>query len=273
MKRAPALVVKTVLCALAAGLILTACSYGEQDEIFRPPGVVAADDATGGEQLFFRDCAWCHGRDGRGTARGPQILTGTNGPAFLDFVLSTGRMPLDRPDERMTRGEPIYTDQEIDDIVEFVATLGTEGPPVPTLSLQDADLARGGELYQENCAACHSTTGIGGALTEGTRVTSEPGPGRRRIVIPPVTDASAVQVAEAVRVGPGTMPVFGNETFDRDDLEAIVAYVEYLKDPDDRGGASVGRIGPVAEGAIGWILGLGVLLIFIRWIGTKRGDP
>lgn len=260
-----------------AGLIFVAfaaCNYGgNQDDVYRPPGVTVAENATSGEQLYLRDCAWCHGSDGTGTERGPQILEGTNGPAFMHFVLSSGRMPLGSPDERMTRGATIYTDEEIDELVAFVEGLGTEGPDIPDLDLADADLAHGGVLYQENCAACHSTTGIGGALTEGTRSTTEAGPGRRRIVIPPVTDATAVQVAEAIRVGPGTMPVFGEETFDDEDLDAIVAYVEYLKDPDDRGGASVGRIGPVAEGAIGWIVGLGLLLVFIRWIGTKRGDP
>lgn len=260
------------LSALAAALVLTACNYGSTaGQVYRPPGVVVAEDAEG-EELYLRDCAWCHGRGGAGTDRGPQILTGTNGPAFLDFVLATGRMPLDRPDERMTRGPSIYSDEEIDEIVAYVETLGTEGPQIPVLSLEDADLARGGVLYQENCAACHSTTGIGGALTEGTAATTEAGPGRRRIVIPPVTDGTATQVAEAIRVGPGTMPVFAAEAFDHDDLNAIVAYVEYLKDPDDRGGASVGRIGPVAEGAIGF-LGLGLLFVFIMWIGTKRGDP
>ena len=173
----------------------------------------------------------------------------------------------------MARGPSIYTDEEIDQIVDYVESLGTEGPEVPALALDDADLAHGGVLYQENCAACHSTTGIGGALTEGTGGSSGSGPERPRTVIPPVTDATAVEVAEAIRVGPGTMPVFGEETFDDEDLDAIVAYVEYLKDPDDRGGASFGRIGPVAEGAVGWIIGLGLLIVFIRWIGTKRGDP
>ena len=69
------------------------------------------------------------------------------------------------------------------------------------------------------------------------------------------------------------MPVFNEDVFDHEDLEAIVAYVEYLKNPDDRGGAGIGRIGPVAEGAIGWLVGLGLLFVFIRWIGTKRGEP
>lgn len=260
--------------AIAIVLSLGACDYGsEQEGIYSPPGVARAEDASGGKALYMRDCAWCHGRDATGTARGPQILEGTNGPAFLDFVLSTGRMPLQRPDQRMARGPSIYTDEEIDEIVAFVGSLGTEGPDVPVIALEDADLAHGGVLYQENCAACHSTTGIGGALTEGTGGSSDDGPVRPRTVIPPVTEGTPVEVAEAIRVGPGTMPVFGEETFDDDDLNAIVAYVEYLKDPDDRGGASFGRVGPVVEGAIGWIVGLGLLIIFIRWIGTKRGDP
>jgi ubiquinol-cytochrome c reductase cytochrome c subunit len=265
---------KRCLCVLAIGLFLTACDYGgEQEAIFRPPGVAQDDDASGGKELYQRDCAWCHGRDATGTDRGPQILEGTNGPAFLDFVLSSGRMPLQRPDQRMARGPSIYTDEEIDHIVDYVESLGTEGPDVPVLALEDADLAHGGVLYQENCAACHSTTGIGGALTEGTGGSTGEGPTRPRTVIPAVTDGTAVEIAEAIRVGPGTMPVFGDESFNEEDLNAIVAYVEYLKDPDDRGGASFGRVGPVVEGAIGWIVGMGLLIIFIRWIGTQRGDP
>ena len=263
---------RLLFLSLALGL-LGACNYSEADDrIYRPPGVALSTDADTGTELYLRDCAWCHARDGRGTERGPNIVAGTNGPAFVDFVLSSGRMPLDTPTQRMTRRETLYSDEEIEEIVAYVETLGTEGPDIPVLELEDADLAHGGVLYQENCAACHSTTGIGGALTEG-RGFEPDDPGRTRIVVPPVTDAPAVEVAEAIRVGPGTMPVFGEETFDDEDLDAIVAYVEYLKDPDDRGGASFGRIGPVAEGAVGWILGLGSLLIFIRWIGTKRGDP
>lgn len=265
---------KRFFCGLALMLILAACDYGAtEDRVYRPPGVAVGDDAETGEQLYLRDCAWCHGRGGTGTDRGPNILTGTNGPAFMDFVLSTGRMPLDHPDERMTRGETLYSEEEIDALISHVESLGTEGPDIPTVSLEDAELSHGMVLYQENCAACHSTTGVGGALTEGTAVTNIEGPERRRIVIPPVTDSTPIEVAEAIRVGPGTMPVFNEDAFHQEDLDAIVAYVEYLKAPDDRGGASAGRIGPVAEGAIGWIVGLGLLLVFIRWIGTKRGDP
>lgn len=251
----------------------SACNYGAtEDRVYRPPGVTAADRTDDGKQLYQRDCAWCHASEGTGTDRGPNILDEPNGPALVDFVLSSGRMPIDDPGQRMVRRDSIYTAEQIDAIVDYVATLGPEGPDIPELALADADLARGAELYQENCAACHSTTGIGGALTEG-RVVSKPGiPPRSRIVVPPVTDSTALEIAEAIRTGPGTMPVFPAESFPEGDLDALVAYAEYLKNPDDRGGASFGRIGPVAEGAVGWIIGLGLLLVFCRWIGTKRGE-
>ena len=36
----------------------------------------------------------------------------------------------------------------------------------------------------------------------------------------------------------------------------------------NRGGATdLGRVGPVAEGAVAWIVGLGLLMFLARWIG------
>lgn len=266
MNRTRRLVLAAVLMAMSS------CTYGsDAPSPYRAP--LAGHDVAelDGKELFLRDCAWCHGNVGQGTDYGPDILSGTNGPALVDLVLSSGRMPLDSPDQQMMRRNPIYSRAQIDAIVGFGATLGAPGPDIPVIDATDADLVHGGELYQENCAACHSTTGIGGALTKGAGV---PDAEHRRtsVFAPPVVDATEVEIAEAIRVGPGTMPVFGEETFEDDDVDAIVRYVGYLKDPQDRGGADIGRIGPVAEGAIGWIVGLGLLLLFIRWIGTKRGE-
>jgi ubiquinol-cytochrome c reductase cytochrome c subunit len=81
-----------------------------------------------------------------------------------------------------------------------------------------------------------------------------------------------VEIAEAMRVGPGTMPVFGETAFTDEEVDAIVRYVVYLQEPEDRGGLAIGRVGPVAEGAVGWIVGLGAMLLLARWIGTKTGE-
>jgi ubiquinol-cytochrome c reductase cytochrome c subunit len=250
-------------------LLLTSCSYlGGRTEHYRPPAIAQTPVPDTGRELYLRDCAWCHGSEGRGTDRGPDLISGTNGPAFVDFMLSTGRMPIDDPRQQVTSRDPIYSTQEIERIVDFTRTFGARGPEIPTVDLDDAELVQGQRLYQENCAACHSTTGIGGALTQG-RSGELAG---SAVVAPPVIYSSSTEVAEAVRVGPGTMPVFDENIFDAEELNAIVAYVAYLKDPSDRGGAPVGRVGPVIEGAIGWIVGLGLLLLFVRWAGTKRGE-
>ena len=73
--------------------------------------------------------------------------------------------------------------------------------------------------------------------------------------------------------GPGTMPVFGNETFSDEEIDSVVRYVVYLQQPDNRGGAPVGGIGPVAEGAVAWTLGIGLLLGVARLLGTRSGKP
>ena len=65
------------------------------------------------------------------------------------------------------------------------------------------------------------------------------------------------------------MPVFGPETISDESLNALVAYVAYLQDPEDRGGGALGHLGPIAEGFVGWVVGLGALLIVILWIGDR----
>lgn len=264
MRRAVALVV----LAAAFG----ACAYeGGTTRPYRAR-VAAEPQATGGAELYARDCAWCHGSRGQGTDIAPDLVTGMNGPALTHFTLTTGRMPLDYPEQRMTRRDPLYDTDEIDDIVDYVEGFGQPGPDVPELDLATADLSLGQRLYQQNCAACHATTGIGGALAP-----SEPGELREEQVERPATiapelhDSSAVEIAEATITGPGQMPVF-HGTLSDEEVEAIVRYAVYLQDPDNPGGAPTGGIGPVAEGFIGWIPGLGVLILIMMWLGTKVGE-
>ncbi|MGH2693685.1 MAG: c-type cytochrome, partial [Actinomycetota bacterium] len=246
---------------------------GGRTEPFRQPAREEPAGLSRGRDLYMRDCAWCHGSGGEGTTRGPDLISGTNGEAFTHFMLSTGRMPINEPLDRVTRRDPIYTEGEIEDIVAFVTSLGGEGPVTPEVDPEGGELSLGLGLYQENCAACHSTTGIGGALTTGRpgEVEGEVA-ARSGIIAPSIRESSPTEIAEAMVVGPGTMPVFGEETFDDAEVDAIVRYVVYLQDPDERGGADLGGVGPVTEGAVAWIVGLGALLLLIRWIGTTRSE-
>jgi ubiquinol-cytochrome c reductase cytochrome c subunit len=263
----------TGLFLLLGAVALQSCVYVEgQTERYQPPRSAEPVAATGRE-LYLRDCAWCHGDEGEGTSQAPDLVSGTNGPAFTHFMLTTGRMPIDFSTEVIERREPEYEPEEVDAIVDFVQTFGADGPAIPEPEIELADTGLGAELYQENCAACHSTTAIGGALTQG-RVGAVTGAVARKseLVAPGLEPSTPVEIAEAMRVGPGTMPVFGEVAFTDDQVDAIVRYVVYLQNPDDRGGLAIGRIGPVAEGAVGWIVGLGAMVVLVRWIGTKTGE-
>lgn len=261
------MIVRRLAAAGTLLVVLGSCSYFDRDlDPYRPPRLDAA--AADGKTLYARDCAWCHAADGSGTERGPSLLSGTNGPALTDFVLRTGRMPLDDPQERTKRQPAVYDAEQIEELVDYVAGLGSEGPDIPVVDAGIGATPAGLELYQEHCAACHAPTGVGAAITSG--VSDEDFP--TSIVAPSLFDATRLEVAEAIRTGPGTMPVFGERIFDNQEVDEIVGYVDYMQDPEDRGGAPVGRIGPVAEGAIGWLVGMVALILLIRWMGTKAGE-
>ena len=54
-----------------------------------------------GRSLFVTGCSSCHGLDGGGTRRGPDLTHA--GAASADFYLSTGRMPLADPGDQPVR--------------------------------------------------------------------------------------------------------------------------------------------------------------------------
>ena len=210
--------------------------------------------AEEGARLFAVGCASCHGPQGEGTANAPSLVG--VGPAAVDFMLSTGRMPLSDPDQQPTRQAPRYSVEEIEALVEHVASLGPGGVTIPFVSPDAGDLSRGREIYSFNCLACH------GAGAQGATV----GAGQ---IAPSLHRATPLQVAEAVRVGPGPMPPFSEELIDQDDLDSLVRYVMDLRTASNPGGLDLGRVGPVVEGFVGWVVGLGLLLLVIRLTGTR----
>ncbi len=123
------------------------------------------------------------------------------------------------------------------------------------MNIARANLAAGGQIYRLQCAACHAWSGVGGALYQRAA--------------PPLRSATPVQIAEAMRTGPGQMPVFGAAAVPPGQLDDVVGYVRYLAHPTNRGGQPLWYLGPVAEGAVALVLGLGALLLASRWIGTR----
>lgn len=232
-----------VVFAISAGVFVwmggAAAGPAERPDADTPDSRVAR-----GHELFLASCSSCHGAHGEGTKQGP-VLIGV-GAAAADFQLTTGRMPLANPKGQPVRKPQAFTDGEIKALVAYVASLGP-GPPIPDVDVGAGNLSKGGTLFRLNCAACHSSAGVGGALSYGSDA-------------PSLQSATPTQIAEAIRTGPGQMPVFGHDTFSDRQVSSITRYVKYLQDPDDPGGFSLGRIGPITEGMVALLLGIPVLL-------------
>ncbi|MEZ5177323.1 MAG: thiamine pyrophosphate-requiring protein [Acidimicrobiales bacterium] len=223
-----------------------------------PEAAASTTDAPSrsGRSTWLADCAVCHGPRALGTDRGPAIAG--RGTALVDFVVRTGRMPVDDPSDPLERHPVRYTEREIRDLVTYTAGF-VRGPEAATPDLTGADLAAGAATYRLDCAACHQSAGAGGALAYGDIAAARPGVPR--------------EVAEAIRTGPGNMPRFDGDTLDEQELVDVVAYVQKLRhDPGDRGGFALGHLGPVPEGLVAWLVGLGLMVVAIRLIGTVRAD-
>ncbi len=240
--------------ALVAALALTGMGARTTAGASDPPPTAAEPDRPTIRAVFLADCAVCHGADARGTYKGPS-LAGV-GEASVYYMVASGNMPLATPSKTpKPHRPPRYTRRQVRELVDYVQALtGNRGPALPTVDLARADLSEGGRLYGLNCAACHAATGVGGALLHREA--------------PPVFKAPPLEAAAAVRTGPAAMPAFGEAALSRSELNDVVAYARYLEAPRNEGGAPLGGIGPVAEGAVAIVVGLGVLVLVIRWIGT-----
>ena len=177
----------------------------------------------------------------------------------MDFQVRTGRMPRSfrgDTDNNVPGVSRDYSNYQIRSLIAYTGGF-VQGPSVPSRpDTSNADMAAGGELYRLNCSACHQMAGSGGALAYGT-------------VGPSLTRSSPVEVLEAMRTGPGSMPVFPPSLLDDEQATQIAAYVDYLHAPDDQGGWNLWHLGPVPEGLIAWIFGVGGAVLICRWLGTR----
>ena len=208
-----------------------------------------------GRTLFAQGCASCHDEDLRGRPGLGPSLRGA-GAAAADFYLSTGRMPLANPTDEPTRNPPAYPKADIAALVAYVGSFG--GTRIPRVDPSKADLPHGLEQFTERCAGCHQVVAKGGIVTGAA--------------VPTLREATARQLAEAVRIGPYLMPKFTSKQIDQRTLDDIAGYVQSVKHPDNRGGWGIGNIGPIPEGMIAWLLAAVVLVGVARLIGERASS-
>lgn len=243
------------LTALLAGL---AVAGTDPAPVREPVAAQFVDPDAMGADLYQQSCASCHGTDGAGTEYAPTLLG--VGAASVDFQLSTGRMPFAGQPGQQARRKPVaFTPEQIDSLVEYVVSLGGEpsGPPIPSVMLSDELLSRGQAIFAGNCAPCHGATGKGGAVGGGA-------------LAPSLDRSTPVQTVEAMLTGPGQMPVFA---LAEEDQDAVATYVDYLQRAPNPGGFSIGGIGPVPEGFVSWVVGMGGLLVVVILVGREWRRP
>ncbi|HEY4631548.1 MAG TPA: cytochrome c [Blastococcus sp.] len=242
------------VAGLMTALVLTGALYS----VFAP--AQAAEDTgqsaaeAAGRQLYERSCITCHGENLEGVPnRGPSLIG--VGEAAVYFQVHTGRMPLPRQEAQAPDKPSVFSDEEIDQLMAYVQANGG-GPTLPSGDLRDGDLAQGGELFRLNCASCHNFVGEGGALSSGKAA-------------PSLADASDMEIYTAMLTGPENMPVFGDNQLTPDEKRSIINYVTTIRETPNPGGAGIGRIGPVGEGLVIWVVGIGALMFGVFWMGSK----
>ncbi|ATO17172.1 cytochrome c [Micromonospora sp. WMMA1998] len=242
---------------LAAALMLAGGAY----TVFAP-GVQAQDNpplsAAGneGKALFDVSCVTCHGRNAQGVeGRGPSLIG--VGSASVEFQVSSGRMPMARQEAQAMRKPPVFTDEQVRQLGQYIQELGG-GPQVPSGNLREgANMSTGGELFRINCSQCHAFGGGGGALSSGKYA-------------PSLKPASDRQIYAAMLSGPQNMPVFGDNQITPQEKADIIAYIqETLKHDQDQGGFNLGRYGPSTEGLAIFLVGIVALVFASLWIAGK----
>lgn len=210
-----------------------------------------------GKQLFLKGCSSCHGLNSEGSKVAPSLIG--VGAAAVDFQVGTGRMPMADLGVQAVRKKPAYSPDQVAALAAYVASLAP-GPAIPSQEVvyyeRDGSTAQGGDLFRNNCAMCHNFAGQGGALTRGK-------------FAPTLMNSTPEQIYEAMITGPQSMPVFSDKIITPTEKLSIIKWIKAAQNEPNLGGASMGRVGPVTEGLLVWILGLGLLIGIAVWLATK----
>ena len=206
-----------------------------------------------GRRLYLTGCSTCHGLNLGGGAGGPSLI-GVGASAVV-FQVESGRMPLNAGLQQAPRKKVRYTVEQIDQLAAYVQSNGG-GPTIPVGDLTAGDLQLGGALFRTNCASCHNFAGSGGALSYGKYA-------------PELHPASARVIYSAMQSGPESMPRYGDNQLNEQEKRAITRYVRYITNANDVGGAGLGRLGPISEGLVIWLVGITARVGLTLWIGAR----
>ena len=73
----------------------------------------------------------------------------------------------------------------------------------------------------------------------------------------------------AMLSGPESMPRFSDTQITPEQKKDIIRYVRYITHAADPGGSSLGHYGPIPEGLVIFLVGIGGLVLVTLWIGAR----
>src|SRR5512141_1593769 len=201
---------------IAIAFLLSACNFSLAEDVTPPPGYVSptpaptmgplfpakAPSTQNGALIFAQKCAPCHGATGLGD--GPQgIQLGVTVPAFglpeIARPASPAQWYTTVTQGNMERFMPPFaslSDQQRWDVVAYAMTLHTS----------EAELAKGKNLFEANCANCS---------TDFFKDQSK------------MSALSEVELARIIKQGNEQVQAFGS-TLSDDDMWAVAAYLRTL---------------------------------------------
>jgi ubiquinol-cytochrome c reductase cytochrome c subunit len=228
----------SLISASAPPTVSSPAGSPEATPSVNPSAEAAAGDPSA--EVFLENCSGCHGTRGEG-AFGPPLA-----PAGFASLVAT---MVEEGGIQM----PSFSDQLSDTQIQGVA--GYVASTIADPASHAAVASDGGVVYRLYCSGCHSTTGRGGALTRGRNA-------------PNIAQYPPAEALAAMILGRGNMPVFAGNTLDVTQQTAVALYVEHLVPPASPGGAGLGYLGPVPEGAVG-ALALLTLIFVAVWLAWK----
>ncbi len=180
-----------------------------------------------GRRLYNRECAVCHGADGRADTEAAKVLH-PSPSKFADPIemarLDDGRMysaiKLGRPGTAMGGWGELLSPAEIIDLMRYVRTLGQ--PPPAGMTAAQLDISVGEQIYRQHCMVCHGEKGDA-KTSLGQSLVPHPRDFTRTQEMASISDR---ELAQAIALGrPGTSMAPWRGVLNSEDIRRVILYI------------------------------------------------